>query len=57
MKKLVYLAIAGNIIYILWITYNGLDEGFAGSPIQIASYIGIVLLLALDVILLARKDK
>ena len=23
-----YLAIAGNVLFILWVTYNGIDEGF-----------------------------
>jgi len=54
MKYLAYLVIAGNIIYILWITFNGMDEGFSGSPVQIVSYIGIIALLILNAILLAR---
>ena len=26
-----YLAIAGNVLFILWVTYNGIDEGFSGT--------------------------
>ena len=26
-----YLAIAGNVLFILWVTYNGIDEGFRGT--------------------------
>ena len=26
-----YLAIAGNVLFILWVTYNGIDEGFQGT--------------------------
>ena len=25
-----YLAIAGNVLFILWVMYNGIDEGFRG---------------------------
>ena len=57
MKKLVYLAIAGNILYILWITYNAIDDGFAGTPVQIVSYIGIICLLALNMLLLVKRSK
>ena len=57
MKFLTALAIVGNIVYVLWITYNGLDEGFSGSAVQSVSYIGIMLLLALDAVLLIRKSK
>lgn len=50
-----YLAISGNVIFILWITYNGIDEGFRGTVYQIISYIGLVFLLSLNIILLSRK--
>jgi hypothetical protein len=50
------LAIAGNVIFILWITYNGINEGFKGTLVQIFSYIGLTLLLILNSILLLRKE-
>lgn len=50
-----YLAIFGNILFILWITYNGIDEGFKGTIYQILSYIGLVFLLGFNTILLYRK--
>jgi hypothetical protein len=49
-----YLAIAGNVLFILWVTYNGIDEGFSGTRVQIASYIGLMLLLALNTVLILR---
>lgn len=55
MNFIKYITIAGNIIYILWILYNGINEGFKGSWVQIFSYIGLVGLLALNSILLLRK--
>ena len=50
-----YLAIAGNILFILWVTYNGVDEGFQGTLVQKASYLCLVLLLVLDTVLILRK--
>jgi hypothetical protein len=52
-----YLAVAGNLLFILWITYNGIDEGFRGTIYQILSYIGLVVLLVLNTALILRKDK
>ncbi len=57
MKYLTYLAVTGNVLYILWVTYNGLDEGFSGSFIQVVSYIGLMVLLVLNIVLLTRKNK
>jgi DMSO/TMAO reductase YedYZ heme-binding membrane subunit len=57
MKYLIYLAIAGNILYILWVTYNGIDEGFSGSPVQMISYIGLMALLILNITLLAKRNR
>ena len=49
-----YLAIAGNIVFVLWILYNGIDEGFqATAPTQILLYIGMMLLLSLNAALLS----
>ena len=52
-----YLAIAGNVLFILWVTYNGIDEGFRGTRVQIASYVGLMLLLVLNTVLILRKGK
>jgi len=51
-----YIAIAGNIIYFLWILYNGISERFA----DIATIQGIVplilmVLLLLNIFLFFRK--
>jgi hypothetical protein len=48
-----YLAIAGNIIFVLWILYNGISEGFVGSALEKLSYIGLMGLLTLNTILIA----
>jgi hypothetical protein len=52
-----YAAIAGNVIYVLWILRNGIDEGFSGSIVQIVSYVGLLFLLMLNTVLLYRKEK
>ncbi|MDR3575784.1 MAG: hypothetical protein P4L50_18135 [Anaerolineaceae bacterium] len=59
-KKLVFnllkfAAILGNILFILWISYNAIDEGFRGTIYQVISGIGIILLLALNSVLLFLK--
>jgi len=51
-----YLAIAGNVLFILWVTYNGIDEGFSGTLVQKVSYVGLMLLLALDTVLILRLN-
>jgi hypothetical protein len=60
-KKLVfrlfcYAAIFGNGMIVLWILYNAIDEGFQGTPYEIASAIGLVLLLTLESVLLSIAE-
>jgi hypothetical protein len=52
-----YLAIAGNVLFILWVTYNGIDEGFSGTLVQKASYAGLMVLLVLNTVLILRREK
>jgi hypothetical protein len=49
------IAVAGNILFILWMLYNGIDEGFRASAYQLASYVGLTLLLILNSVLLFTK--
>ncbi len=44
-------AIAGNIIFVLWILNNGINEGFQGTAPQVFSYIVLILLLSADTLL------
>ncbi len=56
MKSLKPVAIVGNTLYILWIVYNGVDEGFrAVGSVQAIALIGLVLLLALNLFLLRKR--
>ena len=52
-----YVAITGNIILVLWILYNGMNEGFTGSALEKLSYIGLMGLLILNSILLYLTSK
>jgi low temperature requirement protein LtrA len=52
-----YAAIVGNVLFILWIVRNGIDDGFRGTLPETASFIGLVVLLTLDSVLLWRRDQ
>ena len=52
-----YAAIAGNGLFILWILYNGIDEGFKANLIQIVSYLSLIFLLILNTFLLFRSQR
>jgi len=49
-----YAAIAGDVVFMLWILRNGLEEGFRGTPVELASFAGLTVLLALNAALLVR---
>lgn len=49
------LAVAGNALFILWMLYNGIDEGFRATAYQLMSYIGLTGLLVLNSVLLFYK--
>ena len=50
-------AVTGNILFMLWITYNGINESFSGTLPEKVSYIGLMILLILNSYLLLRKRK
>lgn len=54
-KLLRYTAIFGDVLFILWVSFNAIDEGFTGTLYQKVSYIGLVFLLILNIGLLYRK--
>jgi hypothetical protein len=43
-----YAAITGNSLFVLWILYNGINEGFRGTTLEIISYIGLLALLTVN---------
>jgi hypothetical protein len=56
-KLLTLAALAGNILFMLWISYNGISEHFRGTIYQKLSYIGLMGLLVINCILILRKSK
>jgi len=54
-ELLTWAALAGNILFMLWILYNGISEHFRGTIYQKLSYIGLIGLLAINSILVLRK--
>lgn len=58
MRRLLrYVAVTGNILFVLWILRNGIDESFRGTVPEIISYITLTLLLALNTVLLLQRDR
>ena len=53
-ELLTWLAIAGNILFVLWILYNGINESFQGTSIEKISYITLMGLLVVNAFLLFR---
>lgn len=49
-------AIAGNLVFVFWILYNGINEGFAGTTIEKISYASLMTLLIVNAILLFKKS-
>lgn len=56
-SALTLLAIIGNILFILWILYNGMNEEFAATRMEKIRYLGMVVILAINVILLGTHKR
>ncbi len=56
-KVLSWVAITGNILFMLWMTYRRLNESFKGSIYQQISYIGLMGLLLVTIALLFRERR
>lgn len=52
-----FAAISGNILFVLWILYNGINESFQGTTIEKISYITLMGLLTTNAFLLIRRNK
>lgn len=53
-ELLSWAAISGNILFILWILYNGINEDFQGTLPEKISYIGLIGLLVTNSFLVLR---
>ena len=49
--------IAGNLIFILWVLYNGMIEGFGATLPEKISYIGMTALFLINSFLLLLNKK
>jgi hypothetical protein len=56
-ELLTIAALIGNLLFMLWITYNGLHEHFRGTVYEKLSYIGLMGLLIINSLLILRKNK
>jgi hypothetical protein len=54
---LTMLAVTGNGVFIVWVTYNAIDEGFNAATVQYVSYIGLMALLVINIVLLLKNKK
>jgi len=54
-RLLRFISISGNVIFVLWILRNGINEGFRGTPLEIVSYVGLMILLLLNTFLLYKR--
>ena len=52
-----YAAIAGDVVFILWVLRNGIEDRFRGTPVEMASFMGLTVLLLLNAALLLRPEK
>jgi hypothetical protein len=51
------IAIVANLVFVLWILYNGINEGFKASLVEKFSYLALILLLVMNTFLLLRSKK
>lgn len=49
------LIIAANILFVLWIVFNGIDSGFQGTIFEKLSFISLIVLLLLNSYILVKK--
>ena len=58
LKELLSLAaITGNILFGVWILYNGIHERFSGTILEKISYISLLGLLAVNAFLLIHNNR
>ena len=56
MKNLRYIALAGNLLFIFWIVWNGIDEGPRSvGRLEAISLAGLLVLLMINFIILWKQ--
>jgi hypothetical protein len=50
-----YFAIAGSMLFVFWILFNGMDEGFQpATPAEMIQYLSMIVLLSVTATLLSK---
>jgi len=44
-------------MFFLWILYNGINKSFQGTPLEIISYIGLMIVLLVNAFLLYNRQR
>lgn len=63
MKKSIWMelfslaVIAGNILFVLWILYNGMNENFQGTTVEKIAYLSLIALLTGNAYLLISNRR
>ena len=53
-----YLVVIGDVTYILWILYNGINEGFRNiRSVESIVLMGLILLLSFNIIILFKQKQ
>lgn len=56
-RPLRVLALAGNVLFILWILFNGMDSGWQGTLPQKVSFVSLIGLLGVNSYYLSALPK
>jgi hypothetical protein len=51
-----YAAVGGNILFVFWMLFNAMDDGFNGTLVEKASCATLIGLLALNCFFLLNKN-
>ncbi len=49
------VAIAGNVLFVIWILFNAMDVGWRGTPAEIIASLSLIFILGLNVFLITKK--
>jgi hypothetical protein len=50
-------AILGNLLFMLWVSFNAINEGFSGTLPEKVSYIALMALLTTNILLLINAAR
>ncbi len=56
-RLLTSVALLGNGLFLLWILYNGINEGFQGTVVEKASFAALLVLLVLNIVVIAGRAR